>query len=94
MGFSQKKGGFIPIILPKGGRGVVRGQAYRILAINSASSSIKFALYTVVVIGFFGGQLVYSGWSPKAPAAYKAGEKIFKSRCSGCHPHGGEYHRP
>ena len=89
MGSSQKKGEFIPIILSKGRHGVVRGQPSRILAINSGSSSIKFALYTVVVIGFFGAQPVYSGWSLKVPAAYKAGEKLFKSRCSGCRPHGG-----
>jgi hypothetical protein len=89
VGSSQKKGEFIPIILSKGRHGVVRGQPSRILAINSGSSSIKFALYTVVVIGFFGAQPVYSGWSLKVPAAYKAGEKLFKSRCSGCRPHGG-----
>jgi uncharacterized membrane protein len=57
-------------------------------------SKSVLAVYTVcfcivVVIGFFGGQLVYTGWGPEAPKEYKAGAKIFKARCSGCHPSGG-----
>ena len=49
----------------------------------------SLSLVAVVIIGFFGGQLVYSGWTPAAPKEFQAGAKIFKARCSGCHPHGG-----
>ena len=59
-----------------------------------AESRTVTAVYTlcfliVVVIGYFGGQLVYSGWGPPAPKEFQAGAKIFKARCSGCHPGGG-----
>ncbi len=59
-----------------------------------AESRIVAAVYTlcflvVVVIGYFGGQLVYGSWTPAAPKEFLAGAKIFKARCSGCHPGGG-----
>jgi uncharacterized membrane protein len=59
-----------------------------------AESRIVLAVYTVclcmvVVIGFMGGNLVYTGWTPESPKEYKAGGKIFRARCSGCHPGGG-----
>jgi len=56
---------------------------------KSALTFYTLSFLTVVFIGYFGGQLVYSGWTPAATKEYQAGEKIFKSRCSGCHPHGG-----
>jgi uncharacterized membrane protein len=49
--------------------------------------SICFCL--VVALGYFGGQLVYGNRTPPAVKAYRAGAKIFKGNCSGCHPHGG-----
>jgi uncharacterized membrane protein len=42
----------------------------------------------VVVIGYFGGQLVYGGWGSVVPQELQAGAKIFEANCSGCHPHG------
>jgi uncharacterized membrane protein len=43
----------------------------------------------VVVLGYFGGQLVYGGKTRPSPEQFKAGEKIFTVNCSTCHPHGG-----
>lgn len=43
----------------------------------------------VVVLGYFGGQLVYGGKAAQSPAEFKVGEKIFISNCSACHPKGG-----
>jgi mono/diheme cytochrome c family protein len=39
-------------------------------------------------LGFFGGQLVYHGFSPEAPEQFKSGRHIFESHCSGCHRRG------
>lgn len=51
-----------------------------------------FAL--VVVLGYFGGQLVYSGLAPAGPAIYQAGQKVFDKNCTGCHAHGGNVIAP
>jgi uncharacterized membrane protein len=45
--------------------------------------------FCVVVLGYFGGQLVYGGKTTTAPEAFKEGEMVFASDCSVCHPHGG-----
>jgi uncharacterized membrane protein len=42
----------------------------------------------VVVLGYFGGQLVYGGKTSPSPAGFKAGEKVFSANCSACHPQG------
>gem|GEM_PF-157635 len=54
----------------------------------------SLSLANVLAIGYFGGQLVYSGRSPAAPVQYRAGEAIFRSNCSGCHPYGGNIADP
>jgi uncharacterized membrane protein/cytochrome c5 len=51
-----------------------------------------FAL--VVLLGFYGGQLVYSGLAPAGPPIYRAGEKVFDKNCTGCHAHGGNVIAP
>lgn len=51
-----------------------------------------FAL--VVVLGYFGGKLVYSGVAPAGAPIYQAGEKIFDINCTGCHAHGGNVIEP
>jgi mono/diheme cytochrome c family protein len=61
---------------------------------NERASSHVVGIYTlclvvVLGIGFFGGQLVYSGKVPGAPAEFRNGEKLFRADCSGCHPYGG-----
>ncbi|HVN24745.1 MAG TPA: c-type cytochrome [Syntrophorhabdales bacterium] len=43
---------------------------------------------TVLGLGFFGGELVFSGRVPVAPAEFRVGEKLFRANCSGCHPYG------
>jgi uncharacterized membrane protein len=52
---------------------------------------------TVIGLGFFGGQLTYSGETPSAPEIYKPGEWQYQAHCSACHPCGGnviDTHRP
>lgn len=44
---------------------------------------------TVVVLGYFGGQLVFGNWAPEAPKEFQKGARIFKNDCGGCHAHGG-----
>ena len=48
---------------------------------------VSFAV--VVVLGYFGGNLVYGGGRPKAPETYLAGMDIFNRNCVSCHPKGG-----
>ena len=66
---------------------------------NDRTSSRVAGIYTlclvvVLGIGFFGGQLVYSGRVPVAPAEFRNGEKLFRADCSGCHPYGGNIVNP
>jgi Cytochrome C oxidase, cbb3-type, subunit III len=59
--------------------------------VNPVASLTIFSLsfFTVVALGYFGGQLVFGGWTPTAPKELQIGARIFKGNCSGCHPHGG-----
>jgi uncharacterized membrane protein len=43
----------------------------------------------VVVLGYFGGQLTYSGRTISGPKEYMAGQKLFSAYCTTCHPGGG-----
>ncbi|MCL4471636.1 MAG: cytochrome c [Gammaproteobacteria bacterium] len=43
----------------------------------------------VVVLGYYGGGLVYGGAQPKTPETYLAGMNVFNGNCAGCHPNGG-----
>ncbi len=49
----------------------------------------SLSFFTVVALGYYGGQLVFGGWTPTAPKEFQIGARIFKGNCSGCHPHGG-----
>jgi mono/diheme cytochrome c family protein len=49
--------------------------------------TLSFA--TVAALGYYGGQLVYTGATPAGPASHRAGERLFDANCSGCHAHGG-----
>jgi uncharacterized membrane protein len=65
-----------------------------ILGIRKASLHVLVPIYglsfaVVVVLGYFGGQLVYAGLAPGGPAIYSAGQKVFDNNCTGCHAHGG-----
>jgi uncharacterized membrane protein len=42
----------------------------------------------VMGLGFFGGELVFHGFTPEAPVEFKAGQRIFEGHCSGCHRRG------
>lgn len=65
-----------------------------VLGYRQASLHILMPIYAlcfaaVVVLGYYGGQLVYAGLAPGGPAIYAAGEKVFDNNCTGCHAHGG-----
>ena len=45
-------------------------------------------LLAVGGLGFFGGQLVYHGFTLDAPIQFKTGQHVFESNCSGCHRRG------
>ncbi len=56
--------------------------------------SIMMLLYTlclfnVMGLGYFGGQLVYEGRTPKATDGLFPGRNVFVGHCSGCHSNGG-----
>jgi mono/diheme cytochrome c family protein len=57
------------------------------------ASKLAITMYTlcflaVVVLGYFGGQLVYGIKGSSASTTYSAGRKIFATNCSACHPNG------
>ena len=43
----------------------------------------------VVVLGYFGGDLVYGEQRPTASERYLARKNVFDENCAGCHPNGG-----
>ena len=56
---------------------------------SPAMPALYFAgLLNVAGLGFFGGDLVYRGFTPEAPVEFKIGQHLFESRCSGCHRRG------
>ncbi len=86
------------------GIGIIMGSE---LNVRAAPMMVVYALAVVGVIGlgWFGGKLVYGGFSPAAQAAsasqaapaaqqgaappVPAGQRLFASNCSACHPNGG-----
>jgi len=79
--------------------GIILGSEVKV---RTAPMMVVYALAVVAVVGlgWFGGKLVYGGWSPApqaAPAAAQAGTapsvpagaRLFASNCSACHPNGG-----
>ena len=81
------------------GAGIIVGSE---LKVRTAPMMVIYALAVVAVVGlgWFGGKLVYGGFSPaqEAPAAASptgsapaapAGQRLFAANCSSCHPNGG-----
>jgi mono/diheme cytochrome c family protein len=79
--------------------GIIVGSEVKV---RTAPMMVIYALAVVGVVGlgWFGGKLVYGGFSPAqvaaAPAAQAgsapaapAGQKLFAANCSSCHPNGG-----
>jgi mono/diheme cytochrome c family protein len=81
--------------------GIVLGSEIKV---RTVPLLIVYALASVAVIGlgYFGGRLVYGGWSASAAAAQaapaaptaeaqpsKAGADLFAADCQACHPNGG-----
>ncbi len=48
-----------------------------------------FCFLVTVALGYFGGQLVYTGKTPVSPPKLEHGARLYQSNCSGCHPYGG-----
>ena len=62
---------------------------------SKATISVYFLCFcTVVVLGYFGGQLVYGARSSASIRQYDVGQRIFVANCSPCHPHGGNIINP
>ena len=66
---------------------------------KGAESRTVLAIYclcfvTVIILGYFGGQMVYGVKTPAPPENLKAGAKVFSVNCKGCHPHGGNILKP
>jgi mono/diheme cytochrome c family protein len=75
------------------------------LKVRTAPMMVVYALAVVSVVGlgWFGGKLVYGGFSPSSQAAQVAqpaaqagtapavpvGQRLFASNCGACHPNGG-----
>jgi mono/diheme cytochrome c family protein len=80
--------------------GIIMGSE---LKVRAAPMMVVYALAVVGVIGlgWFGGRLVYGGWSPAPeaasavasgaaqPSSAPAGQHLFTANCSACHPNGG-----
>jgi len=49
----------------------------------------SFCLFTVIALGYYGGQLVLGGKCPEAPPELAGGSKLYETYCGGCHPNGG-----
>jgi uncharacterized membrane protein len=56
---------------------------------KTALTVYTLGLMSVVLLGFFGAQLVYERKTPEVSKTYLAGEKIFTANCITCHPGGG-----
>jgi len=52
------------------------------------------SLVTVVLLGYFGGELVFSGQKSAAPENYQAGMDLYVANCNGCHVDGGNVMKP
>ncbi len=48
----------------------------------------------VVVLGYYGGELVLGGRSPYIPPEFRQAASIFDTHCSECHPGGGNISNP
>ena len=60
---------------------------------GATSKSTLFVYFlcfcSVVVLGYFGGQMVYELRTSGSSEQFKAGQKIFAANCNSCHPGGG-----
>jgi len=48
----------------------------------------------VTILGYFGGELTFSGRTIAAPSQYLAGQQIYAVSCTACHPGGGNALQP
>ncbi|MEJ2658831.1 MAG: hypothetical protein P8012_16865, partial [Desulfobacterales bacterium] len=72
---------------------VLLGLAIIVRRKKGAGSIPALVLYTlcfmsVVVLGYFGGQLTYGTRAASISPEFKTGEKLFHANCSACHPNG------
>lgn len=63
---------------------------------TSAGHLIVYILAFLVIgaLGYFGGEIVFGGRAPETQQDHDTGEILFRGRCSGCHPYGGNILKP
>lgn len=64
--------------------GLRKGVESRWVLVNYLASFM-----VVVVLGYFGGNLVYGDHRSQVAEKYRAGMQVFNNHCGGCHPKGG-----
>lgn len=52
------------------------------------------SLLTVVVLGYYGGELVFSSQKSQMPENYQAGLELYMENCNACHADGGNIVKP
>jgi mono/diheme cytochrome c family protein len=52
------------------------------------------AVCTVIVLGFYGGELAEGIRVPEGPKKYQSGQLVFRNNCIGCHPGGANNLKP
>ena len=68
---------------------------HRYGATSRATLSVYFLCFcSVVVLGYFGGQMVYEERHSGPSEQFTAGQKIFVANCRSCHPKGGNILKP
>ncbi len=64
-------------------------------AVSLRMMPIYFLLVcAVTVLGYFGGELTFSGRTIEGPPQYLAGQQIYAVSCTACHPGGGNALQP
>jgi uncharacterized membrane protein len=61
---------------------------------SAALISYSLCFVVVVVLGYFGGELVYSTEEPSLSDEIQAGARVFSAHCDSCHPKGGNIMNP
>lgn len=61
---------------------------------RSMVAILTLSVAVVTALGFFGGDLVYTGVTPAGHGRYHGGERLFETNCSGCHARGGNVMMP
>ena len=82
-----------PILFVLLAGGIFLGHKYG--ATSGRALSVYFlCVVTVVVLGYFGGQLTFGGRTIEGPKEFLPGQQIYAVSCTACHPNGGNALEP